>query len=598
MSNTSSPRSGSSRVARTTKARRRAWTLGVLACAAWVVGCGDSSNGKGPEITPPPTPPVTPVTPPVAVVDSTAPATLQVQDTVRFSGLFQRRVPAVRLLDLRGQVLPTSAITWRSEAETTVLVARDGFALISQSSGATRVIATVMRANGAPLVDTVHAVVTPVVAAIVLERRYESLLIGEEAALRVQGRDSAGTLRDLPDSLRTRVTWRSQSPQVATVDATSRLRGIAQGATVVEVSLPSLGLRDTVTFAVSRRYDLPNAHVFSATITGFGMEEFAMNPDGSALYIIESGARARRTLSALAPDGTLRWQYPLGPVARQLSVGGDGTVYFQDGSLLRAYGREGQELYPAGLPCGASAPNYAVDSGGVVYCARPDSLVAYARDGAVLWSQAVIGAQAVVVGGQDRVYAYGRGITAFTRAGTKRWERDAGGALLTVGAVDAEGALYFTRLDGSLGAVGPDGQLRWQVPDVRGTLAIAPGGTLIIAESGGRRMVSALRTADGVGRWRVFNEAMLSGGRPHVGDDDRLYVASACDVHVFDVRSGDVLGRTAGRLCSGTGTSFIVGRLFLADNRNIEVLTLPTRPGSEWSQLWGNAGHTRGPEPR
>jgi outer membrane protein assembly factor BamB len=535
----------------------------------------------------------------VTVVDSTAPATLQVQDTIRFSGVFQRRAPTARLLDLRGQPLPTSAIVWRSEADSIVGVqTQGGFTLVARAEGATRVIATVARASGQPLVDTTYAVVAPVFVSMTIERSSEGVLIGEERQLTVRAADSASTFRALPDSLLRRVVWRSLSPNVATVDTTGRLRGIAAGVTLTEASLPALGLRDTMTFAVSRPYPLPGAQIAARLFAGPGFETLAATPDGGAHYAIERGPRQSQALRALTPEGAGRWERQIGFSARALSAGRDGRVYFQDGELLRGFARDGAELFPAGLPCTNAFGGYAVDDGGTIYCARADSLVAYAPTGTVRWARPAPGAQAVGVGGPDRVYAAGRGGAAYTRDGARLWESEVGGGSLFAGAVDAEGAVYFTRLDGSLGAIGPDGRLRWQVPDVRGTLAIAPGGTLLIAESGGRRMLSALRTADGVGRWRVFNDAMLSGGMPHVGADGRVYVTSACHIHVFDLASGDVLGRSPERACSESGTAFVDGRLYVATFGAIGAVTLPTRPGSEWSQLGGNAGRTRSTEPR
>jgi hypothetical protein len=561
--------------------------LAAALLAAWGSACDNRADGERTGITPPlpPSPP-----PSTVVVDSAAPARLEVQDTVRFSAVFQHRVPSVRLVDLRGRALDAAGVTWQSESESVVGVLappRFGeFSLFSRAEGATRVIATVERAGAAPLVDTLHVVVARVLTRLTLERFHEGLVVEQEAAAGLDGRDSANTPRALPDSLRAQVRWTSSSPSVATVDASGRVRAVGQGTAVLQAELPSLGLRDTMTVAVLRPYPLPNEQVHARTSPGPGNPAFVAAPDGSTLYVIETSPRATLTLVAVSPDGAVRWRRIIGSNVRSLSSGRDGAVYFPDGSLLRGYSRDGQELFPAGLPCGSG---FALDADGGIYCARSDSVVAYTAAGAPRWARPGAGAQAVVLG-PGRVYGFGRGITALTHAGEPLWQKDVEGG---VGAVDAEGALYVSHPDRSLSAVAPDGRTRWQVPDVPGGMAIAPGGTLVVVETGGRRMVSALRTADGVGRWRVFNESMIPGGFPHVGDDGRLYVASNCHVHVFELGSGDILGRTPDRQCAYAGTSFLPNRLYLADFGTIRVVTLAARPGSEWSQIGGNAGRMR-----
>ena len=586
-----SRRRSSSVGAATTETRRRATTLAV-ALTLSLAACGDGNSGDG-TITPPPPPPPPP--PPVTVVDSTAPATLQVQDSMRFDGLSQWLEPTARLLDLRGQPLPTTAVTWRSESDSVVRVVMGGVPrFVSQAPGTTRIIATLTRPGAEPLVDTIQIVVRPILVALVVGGTSGSLLEGEETVLAVSSRDVTGNVRALPDSLRARVVWRSLAPTIATVDADGRVRGIAQGSAPVEASLATLGLRDSVTVAVARRYDLASADVYATGRINPGLMSFAATPDGSNLFTIENGIRNDQTLAAITPAGVVRWQRRIGSSSRQLTAGREGSSYFLDGNLLRGYHRDGDELYPLGLPCEA----YAVDASATIYCTRADSLVAYSPAGSVLWNRAAPGAREVVVGGRDAVYAYGRGLTAFSRDGSPRWAYDVGGAQIFVGAVDAEGAVYFNAQDNSLSALGPDGRLRWKVPDVRGAMAIAPGGTLLIAENG-RRMLSALRTADGVGRWRVFNDAMGSGGLPHVADDGRVYVAGACEVHVWELASGTVLGRTAARVCPNSGgTAFVPRRLYFASFGGIRSVDIPAAPGSEWSQLYGNAGKTRGPEQR
>jgi hypothetical protein len=440
-------------------------------------------------------------------------------------------------------------------------------------------------------VDTIQVVVRPILVALVVGGVSGSLLEGEETALAVSSRDVTGNVRALPDSLRAQVVWRSLAPTIATVDADGRVRGIAQGSAPVEASLATLGLRDSVTVAVARRYDLASADVYATGRINPGLMWFAATPDGSTLFTIENGIRNDQTLTAITPAGAVRWQRRIGSNSRQLTAGREGSSYFLDGNLLRGYNRDGHELYPLGLPCEA----YAVDASATIYCTRADSLVAYSPAGSVLWSRAAPGAREVVVGGRDAVYAYGRGLTAFSRDGSPGWAYDVGGAQIFIGAVDAEGAVYFNGQDNSLTALGPDGRLRWKVPDVRGAMAIAPGGTLLIAENG-RRMLSALRTADGVGRWRVFNDAMGSGGLPHVADDGRVYVASICEVHVWELATGAVLGRTAARVCVNSGgTAFVSRRLYLSNFGGVNAVEIPAAPGSEWSQLFGNAGKTRGP---
>jgi hypothetical protein len=91
--------------------------LAVALLAAWGSACDDGADGERTGITPPlpPSPP-----PSTVVVDSAAPARLEVQDTVRFSAVFQHRVPSVRLVDLRGRALDAAGVAWQSESESVV----------------------------------------------------------------------------------------------------------------------------------------------------------------------------------------------------------------------------------------------------------------------------------------------------------------------------------------------------------------------------------------------------------------------------------------------------------------------------------------------
>ncbi|MBS1715884.1 MAG: PQQ-binding-like beta-propeller repeat protein [Armatimonadetes bacterium] len=213
-------------------------------------------------------------------------------------------------------------------------------------------------------------------------------------------------------------------------------------------------------------------------------------PDGSVIVgtTWHETLRPTRTITAVKPDGTLKWRFTL--------------PWFEDQTI--------------------STPAVAAD--GRVYAGTADgTFVALGPDGSELWRyQASEPVRShVMVGSDGNVYVNLDGkLTSFSPAGTKRWEYTLG--------TNLEGGPSET-LDGKILAVGDtgvvclnaQGALVWTTP-VSGTaapIAVSPNGDVLV----GGQTVTALDSSSGSVKWSAPIFAYGTYASPSVDAQGNVY---------------------------------------------------------------------------
>jgi outer membrane protein assembly factor BamB len=178
----------------------------------------------------------------------------------------------------------------------------------------------------------------------------------------------------------------------------------------------------------------------------------ALGPDGT-LYV---GAR-NGNLYALNPDGTLKWQSPLGSVDSSAAIGSDGTIYLGAASSYQALNpADGSQLWSFSPADGQADSTPALGTGGRIYLtSNSNEVYALNPDGTVAWTFAT------EPEGEREVH--------FSSPVT----------------IDGALILYAGTREGELFALNPDGTLRWRFPLPEGGMvligpAIGNDGTLYV----------------------------------------------------------------------------------------------------------------------
>jgi len=277
-------------------------------------------------------------------------------------------------------------------------------------------------------------------------------------------------------------------------------------------------------------------------------------------------------LYALGPDGNRRWFRSMPRVTSPV-VGSDGTIYVCDGEGY--YWRSLSALTPQGMlrwSCDHVGLEFApaLDTDGTIYAAARDSLFAFRPDGTIKWiaqlsSEAASGPTVAADGTIYVGYYVSRwdtsAIYAFDPDGTEKWHlaiySEPRNHLSLGLAVAQDGSVRYSGY-GRIGCVNPDGSARWTT-----TLhymaaeqpSIDPSG--ITYPAGDR--ASALN-ADGTILWQV--ETRSVSATPAIGMDGRLWLTGDMSTSRLDgiynvnadgsvwwgmvVRSGNVTPPTIG----------------------------------------------------
>jgi outer membrane protein assembly factor BamB len=296
--------------------------------------------------------------------------------------------------------------------------------------------------------------------------------------------------------------WSSNAPDVVTVDqngvVTARRVGTAK------VSARSSGVTGTATVTV--RDDIRVA--WSLQLQSAARAWVTIGDDGT-LYVglldpeYQTRPESKATVSAIAPDGTLRWSVHVGKAPNWVpAIGGDGTLY--------------------------------------VGTERPDtSLIGVAQSGAVRWTATGLGPidSSPVIAPDGTVYVASENGTlyAIDAAGRKKWAFTAGGRFNVASpALTQDGTIVVGREDGRLYAVAADGTEVWtfQVPVPENATRPPPfWGSPVIDRDGRIYFTPAdehlyALTPDGKLAWRLPLPIQSQGVLPPaIGADGTIYVA-------------------------------------------------------------------------
>jgi outer membrane protein assembly factor BamB len=177
----------------------------------------------------------------------------------------------------------------------------------------------------------------------------------------------------------------------------------------------------------------------------------ALGPEGT-LYV---GAR-NGNLYALNPDGTLKWQSPLGSIDSSAAVGSEGTIYLGAASNYQALSQDdGSQLWAFSPVDGQADSTPALGAGGRVYLtSNSNEIYALNPDGTVAWTftadaegeREVHFSSPVTIDGALVLYAGTREgeLFAVNPDGTLRWRSflPEGGMVLVGPAIGNDGTLY------------------------------------------------------------------------------------------------------------------------------------------------------------
>ncbi len=154
------------------------------------------------------------------------------------NALGQRRQFSVRRLDGDGNVLPATAIEWRSANPEVASVDEMG-GVVSKSVGATMIVVACAGCNDVP--DTASILVRQVVASASLVPEAATLAQGYAGQLRAVASDSNDV--QIPD---VDFTWSSSEPSVASVSS-GRVEGLSLGTAMIDASVAGKNATSWVT---------------------------------------------------------------------------------------------------------------------------------------------------------------------------------------------------------------------------------------------------------------------------------------------------------------------------------------------------------------
>lgn len=268
----------------------------------------------------------------------------------------------------------------------------------------------------------------------------------------------------------------------------------------------------------------------------------AVGSDGT-VYVGDSA----RYLYALRADGTLKWRYLAGgDIVSSAAIAADGTIYFRcDDGLIYAVTPDGAKKWSSPLPSPESSyTSVSIAADGTVYAGSADGkLYAFAPDGVQKWAFNAAGAiyATPAIGSDGTIYigSFAKTFFAINPNGTQKWSYVVPDSISGSASVGVDGTVYFGSYDKNLYALTADGALRWTYPtsdEIRGTSpALAADGTIYMSSLDG--LVHVVEP-DG-SRQRVIATGAELRASPLL-HNGRLYIPSFDHrVYVIDV------GRTA-----------------------------------------------------
>lgn len=230
-------------------------------------------------------------------------------------------------------------------------------------------------------------------------------------------------------------------------------------------------------------------------------------------------------LYALNPDGSLKWKFKTnGIIISTPSFGIDGKIYFDSyDDYLYALNKDGKLYWKYKLGSSSESSPIVSKEGDIYIGGNDNCLYAIDSEGKLKWKYETnynITAPPAIYNNVIYTTSNDGYIYAINQDGTLKWKYGegfdtprgqdvfvvSGFTISSSLAIDSDGTIYYTKWDGKLYAVNPDGSLKWKYPEgkdrispVLSTPAIDQEGNIYVGFSGNLSVISP----DGDLKWRI-----------------------------------------------------------------------------------------------
>jgi outer membrane protein assembly factor BamB len=263
-------------------------------------------------------------------------------------------------------------------------------------------------------------------------------------------------------------------------------------------------------------------------------------------------------LSAISPDGKLKWKHEFDGLVSKPSIAHDGTIYILSHSYaevnthLTAFDSEGRVKWDRGDIEGVivNSSNPALGKDGTIYVRSTDMfLYAFDSDGAFKWKYLTGGSSSfsLAIGSDGTVYTgEAQNFYALKPDGSLKWtiritEND---SIYTniESVIDEDGTIYVTTGNGYVLALNPDGTLKWKTRinmNIRSCPAIGADGTIYVSanilgmDRGGAYSWASdgslyALNPDGTLKWEYTLDTYVHFvSSPVIGDDGVIYIGAS-----------------------------------------------------------------------
>jgi outer membrane protein assembly factor BamB len=178
-----------------------------------------------------------------------------------------------------------------------------------------------------------------------------------------------------------------------------------------------------------------------------------------------------KSIIAINPDGTERWQFDAGSwVESTPTIGQDGTIYFgaNNGYLYALY-PNGTQKWSIELGEGPVYTSPLIDEDGLIYVASTigSTLFAIYPNATIKWafqtSDWIYSSPAKADDGTLYIGSYDSYLYSIFPNGTLKWKYKTDGEVQSTPAIGMDGTIYFGSWDEYLYALNPNGTLQWKV---------------------------------------------------------------------------------------------------------------------------------------
>lgn len=187
---------------------------------------------------------------------------------------------------------------------------------------------------------------------------------------------------------------------------------------------------------------------------------------GSNISKTNYNAGLNKNFYAINPDGTLKWAVKAGLlIESSVAIAEDGTLYLNSSDGLAAYNTDGTLIWNYAL-ISTTTSTPAVSSDGTIYIDGFSSFYAFNPDGSIKWSKVMESnsTSSPAIGSDGTVYIGSKDKTFYALNpinGEEKWAFNAGSMVLAAPVIDANGVIYFGTYAGKFYALNPDGTEKW-----------------------------------------------------------------------------------------------------------------------------------------